>query len=202
MLKLMKENKKYFPVKILHFSYIAFLLFVLMSNLDVFFAPNNRVYAFSSEYNDIEVYDYGRKRLFTMNGSLSSGLDVTTGKSYFPYIETVTQIIDSEKPKKILVIGAAGFTLPQDIAKRDYVERVDVCDIDGSLDVIAEKYFLKESLHPKIQFAKESARYFIEKKIAQGEKYDFIFLDAYNGKISIPSELLTRDFFQRVRLLQ
>ena len=82
-----------------------------------------------------------------MNGSHSSGIDVATGKSYFGYIQKITDIIDQEKPKKLLIIGAAGFSLPQDIAKRDYVERVDVCDIDGSLDVIAEKYFLQEKLH-------------------------------------------------------
>jgi predicted O-methyltransferase YrrM len=48
------------------------------------------------------------------------------------------------------------------------------------LDKIAEKYFLKDKLHPKINFYKESARYFINKKIASNEKYDFVFIDAYS----------------------
>ena len=108
-------------------------------------------------------------------------------------------MIEQQRPKKILIIGAAGFSLPQDIAKRDYVERVDVCDIDGSLDTIAEKYFLHEKLDPKIVFYKDSARYFVNEKIRNSEKYDFIFLDAYNGKISIPSELLTKDFFDAIQ---
>ena len=85
------------------------------------------------------------------------------------------------------------------IRDRDYVERVDVCDIDGSLDVIAEKYFLHEKLDPKITFYKDSARYFVNEKIRTSEKYDFIFLDAYNGKISIQSELLTKDFFDTIQ---
>lgn len=75
-------------------------------------------------------------------------------------------MIDIQKPKKVLVIGAAGFTLPQDIASREYIDTVDVCDIDGSLDTIAEQYFLQEELNPKIVFYKESARYFINQKIA------------------------------------
>lgn len=136
-----------------------------------------------------------------MNGSHSSWLVTGTKRSFFGYIKKVTDIIDLERPKKILVIWAAGFSLPQDIAKREYVEQVDVCDIDGSLDTIAEQYFLKEELNPKIVFYKQSARFFLNEKIRNKEKYDFIFLDAYNWKISIPSELLTQDFFQNVQKL-
>jgi spermidine synthase len=183
----------------LNIFYIFLLLGFLFSDISRWTMLPGKVYGYSSEYNDIAVFDYGKTRLFSMNGSYSSGLDVEKKKSYFSYIEEVTQIIDREKPKKILIIGAAGFTLPQSIANREYIDRVDVCDIDGSLQDIAEKYFLKEPLHPKIQFFPESARYFIQKKIRAGEKYDFIFLDAYNGKISIPSELLTKDFFDSVR---
>lgn len=181
-----------------NFLYIGILLGLFFFDFSRFW-PKNTVYSYSSEYNDITVLDDNTTRLFMMNGSHSSGIDVATGKSYFGYIQKITDIIDQEKPKKILIIGAAGFSLPQDIAKRDYVEKVDVCDIDGSLDVIAEKYFLHEKLHPKIIFYKESARYFVNEKIRNNEKYDFIFIDAYNGKISIPSELLTKDFFDSIK---
>jgi spermidine synthase len=78
---------------------------------------------------------------------------------------------------------------------------VDVCDIDGVLDKIAEEHFLGQKLHPKIVFYRQSARYFIHEKIKAGEQYDMIFIDAYNGKISIPSELLTKEFFDSVKLL-
>jgi spermidine synthase len=177
------------------------LLCILFSDISRWTEVPNRVYAYSSEYNDIEVFDYGKTRLLSMNGSHSSWLDVEQKKSYFAYINEVTRIIDEEKPKRVLVIWAAWFSLPQDIAKRDFIERVDVCDIDGSLDRIAEEYFLREKLDPKITFSKESARYFIRKKTSENEKYDFIFLDAYNGKISIPSELLTKNFFDTVKAI-
>ena len=150
-------------------------------------------------YNDIVIHQFQNRRLFSMNGSNSSGIDITTGKSYFGYIQDITRIIDEQKPKKVLIIGAAGFTLPQDIATRDYIEVLDVCDIDGALDHIAEEEFLGEKLHPKINFYKQSARYLIREKILAGEKYDMIFIDAYNGRISIPSELLTKEFFDSVK---
>lgn len=50
-----------------------------------------------------------------------------------------------------------------------------------------------------MNFYKQSARYFIREKILAGEQYDMIFIDAYNGKISIPSELLTKEFFDSIK---
>lgn len=178
--------------------YLSVLIFALFYDMSVFKAKTNETYRQSTEYNDIVIQEYGNRRLFSMNGSNSSGLDISTGKSFFGYIQDITKIIDIQKPKKILVIGAAGFTLPQDIAGRDYVEKVDVCDIDGALSTIAEEHFLDQKLHPKIQFYKQSARYFVREKMLAGEQYDMIFIDAYNGKISIPSELLTEEFFDSI----
>lgn len=193
-------EKRYIKQNILflHGCYLVILVSLLFVDFGKMLRPYV-AYSQSTEYNDIRIYDHGDTRLFTMNGSHSSGLDITTGKSYFSYIQETTRLIDIVKPKKILVIGAAGFTLPQDIATRDFVEQVDVCDIDGALAQIAEEHFLGEKLHPKIHFYPESARYFLNKKIKEGETYDFILLDAYNGKISIPSELLTKDFFESIR---
>jgi spermidine synthase len=193
------DKKHISPQKIwFHLTYLAVLISLFFLDYSKFL-NQNIIYAASTEYNDIKVFDNGSTRLFMMNGSHSSGLDVATGKSYFTYIQEVTRIIEAEKPKKILVIWAAGFSLPQDVAKMDFVSEVDVCDIDGSLDTIAETYFLGEKLHPKITFHKESARYFINKMKEKGETYDFILLDAYSGKLSVPSELLTQEFFQGVR---
>ena len=193
------DKKLITPKKIIfHGLYVLLLVSLLFVDYKKFLNPNI-IYAASTEYNDIMVFDNGSTKLFMMNGSHSSGLDVATGRSYFAYIQEVTRIIENEKPKKILVIGAAGFSLPQDIAKKDFVTKIDVCDIDGSLDTIAETYFLGEKLHPKITFYKESARYFINKMKKKGETYDFIFLDAYSGKLSVPSELLTEDFFTGIQ---
>jgi spermidine synthase len=185
---------------ILNIGYIVFLVILLVSPVTFLrSAVKYEVYRQSTAYNDIVIAEYGTRKLFSMNSSNSSGIDTTIGKSYFSYIQDITRIIDEQKPKKILVIGAAGFTLPQDIAGRDYVDEVDVCDIDGALDKIAEGHFLGEKLHPKVNFYKQSARYFIREKILAGEQYDMIFIDAYNGKISIPSELLTKEFFDSIK---
>lgn len=66
----------------LNLFYIALLISFIFIDFSKFgFA--SRVFSYSSEYNDIEVRDDGKTRLFMMNGSHSSGMDVATGKSYF-----------------------------------------------------------------------------------------------------------------------
>lgn len=124
-------------------GYIVFLVILLASPVNFLqSSTKHEVYRQSTAYNDIVITEQGIRKLFSMNGSNSSGIDTTTGKSYFGYIQDITRIIDEQKPKKVLIIGAAGFTLPQDIASREYIEVLDVCDIDGALDKIAEEHFL------------------------------------------------------------
>ncbi len=183
----------------LNIIYIIFLIILIFSDINWFNSWVNKVYSFNSSHNDIEVFDNWEKRLFSMNWSYSSWIYSDTKKSYFKYIWEITKIIDKEKPKNILIIWAAWFSLPQDISDRDYIEKVDVCDIDYSLVPIAEKYFLKEELSEKIDFYPMPARFFLNKKIIKWEKYDFVFIDAYHWKISIPSQLLTKEFFEDIQ---
>ena len=188
-------------VLMFNFMYLLILIIILTQDVPGYWSNNNKVFSFASAHNDIEVFDNWEKSLFSMNWSYSSWIHNDTKVSYFKYINEVTKIIDSEKPKNILVIWAAWFSLPQDIAKRDYVEIVDVCDIDNSLVNISEEYFLKEKLNEKIEFYPMPARYFLTKKIQEEKKYDFIFIDAYHWKISIPSQLLTKEFFTGIQAL-
>ena len=121
-------------------------------------------------------------------------------KSPFPYIRGFVTLTEQYQPKNILVIWAAWFVYPYEVAQLPYVERVDTIDIDPQVKKIAEKKFLFQSLSPKIVFYPESARWFINKAIQQNIQYDLIILDAYNGK-SIPDELTTVEFFNGVQQL-
>jgi len=64
-------------------AYLLVLLSAFFVDYRSIGAPANRIFIHSSEYNNIEVFDYGDKRMFFMNGSNSSGLDEITGKSFF-----------------------------------------------------------------------------------------------------------------------
>lgn len=134
-------------------------------------------------------------KIFSINHNYDSGL-TTTGARH-PYVEFIedhfiwSQPSDAE-PMNILVVGAGGFTLGLD----DDINHYDFIDIDGELKDLAEKYFLPEKLGPNKEFHPIAAEAFI---IQDGKKYDMIVLDAFQGALSIPENLVTQEFFQRTK---
>lgn len=164
-------------------------------------APNyiskNTLYYSSNAYHDIHIYDdsENNRRIFSLDGAFSSGIFLENKKSFFSYIRETENKILELKPKNVLVIWAAGFTLPRDISQYDFIENIDVIDVDSSLKEIAENYFLEEKLSDKINFHAQPARYFLN--TIEWKKYDFILVDAYSGK-SLPPQVLTKEFFQKL----
>jgi spermidine synthase len=107
----------------------------------------------------------------------------------------------AEKPaENVLVIGAAGFTFPRDVAKFPAVKQVDAVDVDPIVRSVAEKQFLKQPLPPKVRFLPLSARYAVRKLHRDGAHYGFTLVDAYFGQ-GIPDELVTAEFFRDVRMV-
>lgn len=130
-----------------------------------------------------------------MNGAFSSGINPETMKSPFPYIRKFVSITEKEQPKRILVIGAAGFVYPLEVSWLQSVERIDTVDIDPQVKHIAENKFLFQDLPKKVVFYPHSARWFVNQALKNNTTYDLIVLDAYNGR-SIPDELTTVEFFK------
>ncbi len=175
---------------------IVLLLFYAVSMTQISLTPQGAIYHSSNAYHDISIIDdsFQDTRVFSLDGAYSSGISLSVGESFFRYIQEAKQHVQTLKPKKILVIGAAGFTFPQEVAQFDFVESVDVVDVDPSLKVIAEEYFLEEKLSEKIDFYPDPARFFL-RNISQ--KYDFVFIDAYSG-FTIPQQVLTKEFFEQL----
>ena len=88
--------------------------------------------------------------------------------------------------------------VPYEAARLDYLTTIDTIDIDPAVYEIAQEHFLEEEFDEKIVFSPESARYFVNQAIADGTTYDFILVDAYNGR-TLPDELATREFFEGLR---
>lgn len=76
----------------------------------------------------------------------------------------------------------------------DFVESIDVIDIDQRVFPVAEEFFLQQPLDKKLNPITQSARGWIYDMIQQGKQYDMIIVDAYNGT-SLPDELVTQEFF-------
>ena len=155
------------------------------------------LYESSNAYQDVRIVEDQNSwyRIFSLDGAYSSGIDIYSWESFFPYIQEVRDLVEQEQPSDILVIGAAWFTFPQEVSRYDYVESIDVVDIDGSLKKITEKYFLQENLSTKINFIPQPSRYFLS---SSESSYDMIFVDVYTGQ-SIPAQVLTREFFSELK---
>lgn len=135
-------------------------------------------------------------RVLSLNRNSDSLYSATTKEkhSYVQYIEDrlIYSRWNDAPPMNVLVIGAGGFTLGRD----DDVNIYHYVDIDGQLKDIAEKYFLKDTLNINQIFHPVPAESFI---LEGTEKFDLIVLDAFQGDLTIPENLVTQDFFARLK---
>jgi Spermine/spermidine synthase domain len=168
------------------------------------FRPWAQWYYEETPYQTVHIAEWNLKwknvRVMELNWWWASSIDIDTKRSFFPYVRTIVDVIKDKKPKTIAVIWAAWCTLPQEVAQLDFVENIDVIDIDARVFPIATQYFLQESLHPKIIPIVQSARGWIYDMTQVSKKYDMIIIDAYNGT-SLPDELVTKEFFAWLKQL-
>jgi len=108
------------------------------------------------------------------------------------FIDTIANNKANVPPKSILVIGAGGFTFGQDDGYNEYT----YVDIDYSLKDVVEEHFFERKLKDNHKFEAIPARAFLNKT---DKKFDVILLDAYTNVISIPFQLITKEFFEQVK---
>lgn len=107
---------------------------------------------------------------------------------------TVAAFAATPAPKKVLVIGLGGGTLPMYFRHHDRDLAIDVVDIDPDvLDVAKAHFGFRED--PKLKVHIDDGRAFVER--ARGE-YDMIIVDAFSARY-IPFSLVTREFLEAAR---
>jgi predicted membrane-bound spermidine synthase len=134
-------------------------------------------------------------RLLVINNSPSSKVaaDPEHRFAYIKFIEKeVLTKLDSDRPNRILVIGAGGFT----VGLEDRFHSYTYVDIDPALRDVSEEHFLRQPLTPNKSFVPESARAFLRRN---AQTYDVVVLDAFTNRISLPPDLITREAFAAVR---
>ncbi len=100
----------------------------------------------------------------------------------------------SEEPRRMLVVGLGGGTLPMFLRKYYPNATIDAVDIDPEVVDVARKFFgFREDEFMNAHVG--DGRRFIEKL---RQPYDVIFLDAF-GSDSVPARLTTQEFLQAVR---
>jgi spermidine synthase len=100
-------------------------------------------------------------------------------------------------PKKILLIGLGGGTLPDALQKMLPGVQLDIVEIDPAVDQVARKYF-EFKPGPKTRIILEDGRVFVKRAARTKPNYDLIMLDAF-AEDYIPEHMLTREFLQEVK---
>ena len=132
-------------------------------------------------------------RAFWVNKSTASLIDNSYPPNYTRYIKHLRQILLDDlgfTGKDILVLGAGGFTL----SHREPLNRYTYVDIDPAIKDIAEKHFLREPARG--EFIADDARRFVA---TSERRFDAVVVDVYSSHTSIPSHLVTREFWAGTR---
>lgn len=152
----------------------------------------------NNQYNNIRVMKHPVRpgNVISLNGNSDSYYDPAT-KDKHDYVNFIEKEFiysrwNDAEPMDVLIIGAGGFTIGLD----DTINKYHYVDIDPDLKDVAEKYFLKRPLNQNQTFHPVAAESFILEGDAQ---YDMIVLDAFQGSLTIPENLITQDFFARVK---
>lgn len=100
-------------------------------------------------------------------------------------------------PKRILIIGEGGGTIPTALQEMFPGARIDLVEIDKAVDGVARGYF-EFKPGPNLHVTIEDGRVFVKRVAAQKPNYDMVMLDAFDSDY-IPEHMLTREFLEEVR---
>lgn len=153
-------------------------------------------------YNTVQVRNYAKDeeaRLMMLNNNLSSSYKPGEG-SIFNYAKLIDKhylkpIAQAEPKKRILVLGAAGFTIGAFDNHNDYV----FVDVDPDLQKAAEDHLLQHKLEENKKFAVIDARAYVHQAAKRGDLYDMIVMDTFKAGYAMPEHLLTREYFLDVK---
>lgn len=112
-----------------------------------------------------------------------------------PYVQgMLVGLALSEEPRRFLVVGLGGGTLPMFLRKHYPDAVIDAVDIDPDVVDVAKRFFgFREDRHMNAHVS--DGRQFVEQS---RQPYDLIFLDAF-GATGIPPHLTTQEFLEAVR---
>lgn len=114
------------------------------------------------------------------------------GLAYIPV--ALAGLALSTEPRRFLIIGLGGGTLPAFLRKHYPDADIDAVDINPDVAYAAKNYLgFREDEHMHIHIA--DGRKFVE---AVRQPYDVIFLDAF-GADAVPAHLTTKEFLTAVR---
>lgn len=103
----------------------------------------------------------------------------------------------TETPRDILVLGNPGLTF----GRNNATDRLTYVQEDPAFLEIAEKDFLGRKTGANKKFLTQSLRGFVTDAVSTKKTYDAIYVDALNGSVWLPEDLVSADAFTALRRL-
>jgi len=155
-----------------------------------------------SDYCDIAVYQEGDLRSIRFGHRTSSRVSCMSLSNRRALILDYTRMMMTalylnRSPRRVLIVGLGGGTLPRALRHLLATTRIDVVEIDPAMVRVAKQFFDFEE-DGRLHVAGEDARAYIKRARARGLRYDLVMLDAC-GQEYIPEHLMTREFLLEVR---
>lgn len=108
-------------------------------------------------------------------------------------------LLVNPNPKRILILGLGGGTLPTTLTRLLPDASIDVVELDQAVVNVAKGYFNlveNDRLRVKVQ----DGRVFVKRALLNKRRYDYIILDAFDGDY-IPEHLMSKEFLEEARSL-
>lgn len=160
------------------------------------------LYTEKSLYRNIVVYEEDGLRCMKF-GRYSSGRQTCMSLSdrnylVFDYARMMmASLYLNPSPKRVLIIGLGGGTLPSTLPKILPSVKIDAVEIDPAVVRVARKFF-EFAPGKQTDVFENDGRVFVKRMLKRGMKYDLVMLDAFDDEY-IPEHLLTREFLVEVR---
>jgi spermidine synthase len=101
-------------------------------------------------------------------------------------------------PRRVLVIGVGGGSIPMALAKWLPEARIEAVDIDPAVISVAERYFGLRPDDVRLRTIAADGRDYVRQARRAGRRYDAVLLDAFDNE-GIPPALFDRSFLADVR---
>jgi spermidine synthase len=156
-----------------------------------------------SLYRQVLVYDDGSERCLCFTRLCAIGRQSCVDRQrpdylVFDYTRMMLgALLLAPAPRRVLVIGLGGGTLPGALERLLPQADIDVVEIDPAVRRVAEQYF---SFHAdaRVRVYEEDGRAYVRRMLRTDSRYQLIMLDAYDHQY-IPEHMLTREFLSEVR---
>lgn len=165
-------------------------------------AASKIVYNKKSLYRNIMVSDEGDQ--FCMTFRMQSGAvhalqscmyKADHDRLVFDYSKaTLAALLVVPKPKRVLVLGMGGGSIPRVYRKLFPETPIDVVEIDEAVVQVAAQWFDFKA-GGKLKVHVKDGRQFVKQAGVFGQSWDIVLLDAFNGDY-IPEHMMSKEFLE------